>query len=264
MDLKLKNKTALVTGSTAGIGFAIAALLAEEGATVVINGRTEARVNAAIDKIKATNPDAKLIPVAADLSTTEGIASVTSQIKSVDILINNFGLYEMKAFNDITDQDWFDIFNTNVMSGVRLSRHYLPPMLKNNWGRIVFISSESALQIPTEMIHYGMSKTAQLAVSRGLAEMTAGTNVTVNAILPGPTDSEGVKTFVEQMAANKKVSSAEIEKEFFATARPSSIIKRFETPEEIANMVAFICSPLASGTNGAALRVEGGIVRSIV
>jgi NAD(P)-dependent dehydrogenase (short-subunit alcohol dehydrogenase family) len=210
MDLKLQNKTALVTGSTAGIGFAIASLLAKEGATVAINGRTQARVDAAIDSIKASHPSAKLIPLVADLGSAEGVATLTSQLTSLDILVNNFGVYAPKNFTDITDQDWFDIFNANVMSGVRLSRHYLPLMLKKNEGRIIFISSESAVQPPTEMIHYGLTKTAQLALSRGLAEMTAGTNVTVNTILPGPTESEGVKTFVEKMAADKHVSRKRI------------------------------------------------------
>jgi len=263
MDLQLKGKTALVTGSTAGIGFAIAQLLAEEGATVVINGRTETRVNQAIEKIKATNAAAQLIAAPFDLSNTRDIASLLQEIHSVDILVNNAGIYDAKPFVDISDEEWLHIFNVNVMSGIRLSRHYLVPMLKQNWGRIIFISSESGLQIPGEMVHYGMSKTAQLAVARGIAETTAGTNVTANAVLPGPTTSEGVIQFVESMGKEHHKTPAQIEQEFFATMRPSSLIRRFAAPQEVANMVAFLCSPLSSATNGAAVRVDGGVVRSI-
>ena len=263
MDFQLHNKTALVTGSTMGIGFSIASTLAQEGATVVINGRSEERVHQAIQKIKNHVPNAKLIAAPANLSNKDEVSRLIHQIPAVDILVNNVGIYEVKPFLDITDEEWLHIFDVNVMSGIRLSRHYLTPMLKQNWGRILFISSESGLQIPGEMVHYGMSKTAQLSVSRGIAEVTAGTNVTVNSVLPGPTSSEGVTQFVADLGTAQNKSTAQIEKEFFATVRPSSLIKRFAATEEVANMVAFLCSPLSSATNGAAIRVDGGIVRSI-
>jgi NAD(P)-dependent dehydrogenase (short-subunit alcohol dehydrogenase family) len=263
MDLKLNGKTALVTGSTAGIGFAIASLLAQEGARVIINGRTPQRVSEAINKIKSICPEANLLALSADLSTSDGVASLIHGIPSVDILVNNLGIYQVTPFCEISDDEWLLLFNTNVMSGVRLCRHYLPLMLKKNWGRIVFISSESALQIPAEMIHYGMTKTAQLAVARGLAEMTAGTEVTVNSVLPGPTSSEGVSQFIENVAKERQLNAAQIEKEFFSTVRPSSLLKRFITPEEVAALVVFVCSPLSAGINGAPLRVEGGVIRAI-
>lgn len=263
MDLKLDGKTALVTGSTTGIGFAIAQILAHEGAKVVINGRSENRVNQAIQQIIANNPEAKLIAAPADLSNKKEIAALIHQVPTVDILVNNAGIYDVKPFIDITDEEWLHTFDVNVMSGIRLSRHYLNYMLKQNWGRIIFISSESGLQIPGEMVHYGMSKTAQLAVARGIAETTAGTNITINSVLPGPTSSEGVTQFVKNLGKEQNKSPEQIEKEFFATMRPTSLIKRFTTPEEIANMVAFLCSPLSSATNGASIRVDGGVVRSI-
>lgn len=264
MDLQLKEKKALVTGSTAGIGFAIADVLAREGASVIVNGRTQARVEEAIEKIKKTTPDADVSGVAADVSTAEGVKIATDFAPDVEILINNMGIFEPVEFAQISDDDWFRFFEANVMSGVRLSRFYLPKMIAANRGRIIFVSSESAVNIPSEMIHYGMTKTAQIAVARGLAETTVGTNVTVNTILPGPTASEGVTTFVSQMAEQQKISSEEMEKQFFETARPSSLLKRFIDPVEIAEFTAFIASPLASATNGAALRVEGGLLRSIV
>jgi NAD(P)-dependent dehydrogenase (short-subunit alcohol dehydrogenase family) len=263
MDLQLQGKTALVTGSTAGIGLAIASLLAKEGATVVVNGRTADRVEQAVSRILKAAPSAKASGVDADVSSAEGVAKIVAAVPQVDILVNNAGIFEPKAFVEITDDDWLRFFQANVMSGVRLSRAYFPKMLKQNWGRIVFISSESALQTPAEMVHYGMTKTAQLAISRGLAELTAGTGVTVNSVLPGPTASEGVKTFVEQLASERGKSAKDFEKEFFTSGRPSSLLKRFEQPEEIANLVAFVCSPLASATNGAALRADGGVVKSI-
>lgn len=263
MDLQLSGKTALVTGSTAGIGHAIAATLLDEGAHVIVNGRTQARVDAAIAAFPAGSRS-RAIGLAADVSKAEGVAQAIESHPDVDILINNMGIFEPKPFGQITDADWFRFFEANVMSGVRLSRHHLPRMIEAGWGRIIFISSESAIQIPAEMIQYGMTKTAQLAISRGLAETTAGTGVTVNSVLPGPTKSEGVTTFVNQLAAHQKVETAVFEQEFFKTARPSSLLQRFETPEEIAAMVAFVASPLSSGTNGAALRVDGGVVRSIV
>lgn len=263
MDLKLQGKSALVSGSTAGIGFAVAQALAQEGVSTIINGRTSARVTQAIDKIQQSYPTAKVSGIVADLATKEGIEQLFQQVPHIDILINNLGIYELKTFFDITDEDWLNIFEVNVLSGVRLSRHYLPKLLEQNWGRIIFISSESALQTPVEMIHYGTTKTAQLAISRGLAEITAGTGVTVNSVLPGPTRSEGVEGFITQIGQDKGISAAEVEAEFFQTMRPTSLIKRFATNEEVAALVVYLSSPLASATNGAAVRVDGGVVRSI-
>lgn len=264
MDLKLTNKKALVTGSTAGIGFAIASLLAQEGASVVVNGRSQARVEDAVQRIRKEKKDAQVTGIAADLGTKEGVDLLTGRLTAVDILVNNLGIFEPKPFTEITDDDWRRFFEVNVLSGVRLSRFYLPKMMQNNWGRIVFISSESGLNIPVEMIHYGVTKTAQIALARGLAEMTVGTSVTVNSVLPGPTRSEGVETFLQDMAKAKGSDAAAVEKEFFRTVRPSSLLKRFATPEEVAALVVYVCSPVASATNGAALRVDGGVVRSIV
>ena len=264
MDLELTNKIVLVSGSTAGIGLAIASALAQEGATVIINGRSQERVSAAIEQIKKTNADAKLQGVAADLSTQVGADELFQQVPQVDILVNNLGIYEPKAFADISDDDWLKIIEVNVLSGVRLSRHYLPLMLEKNWGRIIFVSSESAINIPVEMIHYGVTKTAQVALARGLAELTVGSNVTVNSVLPGPTKSEGVESFVEGMATSQGIDPTQVEQEFFQNTRPSSLIKRFATPEEVAALVTFVASPLSSATNGAALRVDGGVVRSIL
>ncbi|MGB8028315.1 MAG: SDR family NAD(P)-dependent oxidoreductase [Terracidiphilus sp.] len=264
MDLQLRNKTALVTGSTAGIGFAIASLLTQEGAAVLMNGRSQRRVDEGIERIRQKQKDAHVTGVAADLGTREGIDKLTNAVPEIDILVNNLGIFEAKPFSEITDDEWLRFFEVNVMSGVRLSRFYLPGMLKRNWGRIVFISSESALNIPVEMIHYGVTKTAQISLSRGLAETTAGTNVTVNSVLAGPTLSEGVEGFLRQMATAKGSGMADVEKEVFRSLRPSSLLKRFASPEEVAAMAAYVCSPLASATNGAALRVEGGVVRSIM
>ena len=263
MDLQLNGKTALVTGSTAGIGHAIATALAGEDATVIVNGRTQARVDEAVKRIQTKHKHANVSGIAADLGTREGAAAVVRALPEVDILINNLGIFEPKAFVDITDEDWEHIFEINVLSGVRLSRQYLPVMLKKNWGRIVFISSESAVNIPAEMIHYGVTKTAQIALARGLAETAAGTGVTVNSVLPGPTLSEGVGTFLGSLAKQQGVSLQEFEKQFIETMRPSSVIQRIATPEEAASLVAYVCSPLASATTGAALRVDGGVVRSI-
>ena len=257
MDLQLKGKTALVTGSTAGIGLAIAQALAKEGASVIVNGRTEERVRAAVKTSGAAHG------IASDLATEAGARELIAKFGQVDILVNNLGIFEPKPFAEITDDDWRRFFEVNVLSGVRLSRHYIEGMKRENWGRIVFISSESALQIPPEMIHYGMTKTAQLAISRGLAETTAGTGVTVNAVLPGPTASEGVSEFVQQLAKGQGTDVASVEREFFRTARPTSLIQRFATADEVAVLVAFVCSPLAAAINGAALRVDGGVVRSI-
>src|SRR5579864_9612311 len=257
MNLQLDGKTALVTGSTAGIGLAIATALAKEGAVVIVNGRTQERVDEAVRNSGAA------YGIAADLGAEAGAHAVSARFPSVDILVNNLGIFEPKPFEQISDDDWRRFFEVNVMSGVRLSRHYIGAMRKNNWGRIVFISSESGLQIPAEMIHYGMTKTAQLAVARGLAETTAGTAVTVNAVLPGPTASEGVVQFVDKLAKDQGTDRESFEREFFRSARPSSIIQRFATPEEVAVAVAFVCSPLAAAINGTALRVDGGVVRSI-
>ncbi|HZS17822.1 MAG TPA: SDR family NAD(P)-dependent oxidoreductase [Candidatus Udaeobacter sp.] len=262
MDLHLRDKLALVSGSTAGIGFAIAKGLAAEGARVIVNGRTENRVNAAIDRIQRDHAGAKLEGVAADLGAAEGVAQVIRRFPDVEVLVNNLGIFEPKPFDQISDAEWLRFFEVNVMSGVRLSRAYLPSMTKRNWGRIVFISSESGVQIPVEMIHYGVTKTAQIAVARGIAETCAGTGVTCNAVLPGPTASEGVNDFVESLASQGGQSREQVEKEFFEKARPTSLLKRFATPDEVAAMVVFICSPLSVATNGAAVRVDGGVVRS--
>jgi NAD(P)-dependent dehydrogenase (short-subunit alcohol dehydrogenase family) len=263
MDLQLAKKRTLVSGSTAGIGLAIADALAREGAEVVVNGRTERRVQQACEQIRSRTAGARLLELAADLGTAAGISLAIERFPDVDILVNNLGIFEPKAFEEITDADWFRFFEVNVMSGVRLSRHHLPRMKQRGQGRIIFISSESGLQIPSEMIHYGMTKTAQLAIARGMAETTTGTDVTVNSVLPGPTASEGATEFVGRLAASRQQSAAEFEKDFFATARPTSILKRFERPEEIADVVAFVASPLSSAINGAAIRADGGVVRSI-
>jgi hypothetical protein len=264
MDLQLENKLAFVSGSTAGIGHAIARSLAQEGASVIINGRTQERVDEAIAAIKNEGVSGKLQGVAADLGTAEGVAQVVEQFPQVDILVNNLGIFEMKPFEEISDADWMKFFKINVMSGVRLSRAYLPGMREQNWGRIIFISSESGLNIPEEMIHYGMTKTAQLAISRGLAEITAGTNITVNSVLGGPTKSEGVYDFLQQMARENHTDIEAIEENFFQTARPTSLIQRFATPQEVANLVTYVASPLSSATTGASLRVDGGVVQTIV
>jgi len=257
MNLQLEGKTALVTGSTAGIGLAIATSLAKEGVRVVVNGRTQQRIDAAMKQSGASEG------MAADLGTEAGAQLLIARLPEVDILVNNLGIFEPKPFDQISDDDWRRFFEVNVLSGVRLSRHYITAMRQRNWGRIVFISSESGLQIPAEMIHYGMTKTAQLAVSRGLAETTAGTAITVNAVLPGPTASEGVEVFVDRMAKQQGADRASIEKEFFRSVRPSSLLKRFATPEEVADVVTFVCSPLAAAINGSAVRVDGGVVKSI-
>ncbi|MEX8549260.1 MAG: SDR family NAD(P)-dependent oxidoreductase [Mucilaginibacter sp.] len=264
MDFQLKDKTALVTGSTAGIGYAIAKTLAQEGVHVYLNGRTIERVNEAVKKLENETGSANIKGVAADFSKTEEVENLIAAIPAVDILVNNVGIFEPKPFDEIADEDWLQFFEVNVMSGIRLSRAYLKKMLDKNWGRIIFISSESAINIPEEMIHYGMTKTAQLSISRGLAELTKHTNVTVNSVLPGPTLSEGVGGFIEGLATKQNKSIEQVEDDFFKEMRPSSILQRFISPQEIANMVCYIASPLAAGTNGSAIRVDGGVVKSII
>jgi len=263
MKIDLKGKTALVTGSTSGIGHAIARSLAAAGAEVVVNGRSQGKVDAAVAAIASAVPGGKLRGVAADVSTAAGCEALVAAQPDVDILINNAGIFEPKGFFDIPDADWSRFFEVNVMSGVRLSRAYFSGMLKRNWGRIVFISSESALNIPREMIHYGMTKASQLAVSRGLAEMTRGTAVTVNSVLPGPTMSEGVETFVKDLAKQSGQSVEEAAAQFVKQHRPTSLLQRFATVEEIANLVVYVSSKESSATNGASLRVEGGIIQTI-
>ena len=261
MDMQLKNHLALVSGSTAGIGHAIAAALAREGARVIVNGRTQAAVDSAVAAIKSgTGTDA--LGFAGDLSTAEAAEALVREHPNIEILVNNLGIFEPKAFEEIPDADWMRFFDVNVLSGVRLARLCLPAMKRADWGRIIFISSESGVQIPSEMIHYGVTKTAQLAVSRGLAEAVGGTGITVNCILPGPTKSRGVGDFVEVLAREEGKSFSEFEKDFFAKVRPTSLIKRFALPEEVASLVVYIASPLASATTGAALRVDGGVVKS--
>ena len=263
MDLQLKGKLALVSGSTAGIGLAIGSSLAGEGATVIINGRSGRRVDDAIATIRQKHPQAELEAYAGDLSKADTVQRVAGRFSDVDILVNNLGVYEPKPFEAISDQDWQAIIETNFMSGVRLSRYYLLRMKAMNWGRIIFISSESAINIPVEMIHYGVTKTMQLALARGLAETTAGTGVTVNSVLAGPTRSEGVEQFLDQIAQSRGIEQSVVEKEFFETVRSGSLLKRFASTDEVASLVTFIASPLSAATNGAALRVDGGVIHSI-
>ncbi|WP_316190862.1 SDR family oxidoreductase [Bradyrhizobium sp. SZCCHNS2096] len=263
MKIDLSGKTALVTGSTAGIGFAIAKGLAGSGAEVVLNGRSRDRVDAAVAKLKAAHSDAKVRGVAGDVATVAGCNEIVTALPKVDILVNNAGIFEPKDFFETPDEDWSRFFEVNVMSGVRMARAYMQGMLKRNWGRVIFISSESALNIPTEMVHYGMTKTAQLAISRGLAKLTRGTGVTVNAVLPGPTMSEGVESFVKDPARQNGQSEDEAASSFVKQHRPGSLLQRFAGVDEVANMVVYAASKEASATNGAALRVEGGIIDTI-
>lgn len=264
MDLQLHNKTAFISGSTAGIGLAIAEALLKENATVIINGRKENQVEEVVKALQQAFPNGKVSGIAADFGKKEEVDTLIKKLPPIDILINNVGIFEPKAFAEIPDEDWYQFFEVNVMSGVRLSRHVFPKLLQQNWGRIIFVSSESAVFIPDEMIHYGMTKTAQLAIARGLAELTKGTNVTVNSVLPGPTKSRGVGDFVNNLASQENVSFDEMQSRFFQNFRPTSLLQRFATTEEVANMVAYVASPLASATNGAALRVEGGLIKSIL
>jgi len=263
MIIDLKGRKAVVTGSTAGIGLAIAEGLARAGAAVVINGRTEARVAAALEALRSTFPTADITGIAADLATEQGTFVFTEQAPDADILINNVGTAKFKSFYELTDADWREMFELNVMTGVRMTRHYLPAMTTRRWGRVVFISSEAALAVPKEMIEYGMTKAAQLAVSRGVAETLAGTGVTVNAILPGPTRSEILGNLMQAQADAAGTTLAQAEQIFLTTQRPTSLLQRFATTKEVANMVVYICSEQASATTGAALRVDGGVLRQI-
>jgi NAD(P)-dependent dehydrogenase (short-subunit alcohol dehydrogenase family) len=262
MDLKLANKKAFISGSTQGIGYAIARKLLKEGTSVILNGRTPEKVNIAVNALKQEFGD-KVTGIAADFSKKEEVQKLIDKIPSVDILINNLGIFEPRPFTEISDEEWLKIFEVNVLSGVRLSRHYLPKMLEKNWGRVIFISSESAINTPEEMIHYGATKTMQLAISRGMAELTKGSEVTVNTVLPGPTRSEGIEDFIGKLADDNGSTPEEVEKEFFKTARPTSLLQRFATVEEVAAMVVYLSSPLASATNGAAVKADGGVVKSI-
>jgi NAD(P)-dependent dehydrogenase (short-subunit alcohol dehydrogenase family) len=263
MKIELKGRKAIVTGSTAGIGRAIAEGLARAGASVIVNGRGEQRVAEALRELRAVLPGADFTGVAADLSTAEGSAALVAQAPDADILVNNVGTAHLNGFFDQHDSEWIDLFQLNVMSGVRAARHYVPAMVKRGWGRVVFISSESAIMIPKEMIDYGMTKTAQLAVSRGLAELVGGTGVTVNAVLPGPTRSEILSNWMKATADEQGITQEQAEQNFLKTMRPTTLINRFTTTEEIANMVVYVCSEQASGTSGAALRVDGGVIRAI-
>lgn len=260
MDLQLKGKLALISGSTKGIGLAIATSLAREGARVIVNGRSNSSVTEAKTQILSEVNEAEIECFSGDLATPQAADSLGKTFPEIDILVNNLGIFEPKPFDQIPDEDWLRFFDVNVLSGVRLSRMYFPKMKERGWGRVVFISSESGVQIPSEMIHYGMTKTAQLAVSRGLAELCAGTGVTVNSVLPGPTRSAGVDEFVSKLSGGKPFDA--FEKEFFESIRPTSLLKRFATTEEVAHLVTYVCSPLSSATNGAALRVDGGVIRS--
>lgn len=263
MDLQLKNKKVLVSGSTAGIGFSIARTFANEGAIVYLNGRDETKVENAKQQIITETKNEQVFGITADLSTKDGFEKLVKELTEIDVLVNNLGLFEPVNFFDSKDEDWTKLFDINVMSGIRLTRHFMPKMLEKNWGRVVFISSESALQIPTEMIHYGLSKTAQLSLTNGLAQLTKGTGVTVNAILPGPTFSQGAERFFGELAVQRNVSIKEVEHQYFSETRPLSLLQRFITPEEVATTVAFVSSPLAAATNGASIRVDGGILKGL-
>jgi NAD(P)-dependent dehydrogenase (short-subunit alcohol dehydrogenase family) len=258
MDLQLKGKTAIVTGATAGIGLAIARVLSEEGVEITIPGRSNRKLKEALSTLPGI-----VHGIEADLGTAEGAAKLIQQVPETDILVNNLGIYAPKEFSQISDEEWLRVFEINVLSGIRLARQYFPAMLKRNWGRVIFISSESGIMTPSEMVHYGMTKTAQLAISRGLAEQTKGTKVTVNTVLPGPTRSEGIVEFLKGLASTPNATPEQAEKEFFEKYRSSSLLQRLIEDREVANLVCFVASPLSSATNGAALRVEGGILQSI-
>lgn len=262
MDLQLQDKTAFISGSTKGIGFAIAKRFVLEGANVIINGRDDASIAEAITKLQKVSNEVRITGIAADFSKVAEVDQLLKELPPIDILINNVGIFEPKPFAEIPDADWFRFFEINVMSGVRMSRALFPKMLEKNWGRIIFIASESGVVIPSEMIHYGMTKSAQIAIARGMAELTKGTQVTVNTVMPGPTRSEGVETFIGDMARSKDISFDQMEDEFFASARPTSLLQRFISVDEIANTVVYYSSPLAAATNGASIRAEGGLVHS--
>jgi len=263
MDLKLKDKIAFISGSTAGIGLATAKRFLAEGAQVVINGRTQEAVDKIVSELSSSYTNAKVSGIAADFSKSEEVKALIAALPEIDILINNVAIFEPKAFAEIPDEDWISFFEVNVMSGIRLSRHLFPKMIAKNWGRIIFISSESAVFIPGEMVHYGMTKTAQVAVSRGLAELTKGTGVTVNSILPGPTRSRGLDGFLDDLSKSGQQSKSEIESDFFKNVRPTSLLQRFASVEEIADTVVYFSSPLGAATNGAAIHVDGGVIRSV-
>lgn len=263
MNLELNNKRVFISGSTSGIGYATAKQLLEEGAEVIINGRTQESVNKAVTSLKAEVNEGKVSGISADFSNVESVNKLIEELGKVDVLINNVGIYEPSDFVETSDADWYRFFDVNVMSGIRLARAVFPAMLKQDWGRIIFITSESASNIPDEMIHYGTTKAAIHAVSRGLAELTKNTNVTVNTIMPGPTSSEGVEAFFNKLATEQNTNYASVEKDFFKNMRPSSLIQRFAKPEEVANLITYVSSPLSSATNGAALRVDGGVVKTI-
>ena len=263
MIIDFAGRTAIVTGSTAGIGRATAEGLARAGASVVISGRGNERVNKAVEEMQQAFPSIRVSGIAADLATAEGSEAFVAQAPDADILVNNVGTAFLRDFVDIADDDWLSLFQLNVMSGVRMTRHYLPRMVKQGWGRVVFVSSESAVNIPKEMIDYGMTKTAQLAISRGLAESVAGTGVTVNAVLPGPTRSEILGNWMAAQAEADGTTQEEAEQGFLEASRPTSLIKRFATTDEIANMIVYLCSEQSSATTGAALRVDGGVVRFV-
>lgn len=263
MDLKLEQKKALVTGSTAGIGLGIAKRLAKEGAEVIINGRKQKDIDTVVDEIIDETDNNNVSGIAADFSEKEDVDKVINEIPDLDILVNNVGIFKNVEFEDISDEEWFKMFDVNVMSAVRLSRHYFPKMMEKNSGRIIFISSESALNIPTEMIHYGMTKTALLSISRGLAQLSKGSKVTVNSVLPGPTWTRGVENMMKEQSEKTGKDVDTLEEEFFDNARPTSLIQRFADVDEVATLVAYVASPLASAVNGTAQRVEGGIVNNI-
>jgi NAD(P)-dependent dehydrogenase (short-subunit alcohol dehydrogenase family) len=263
MDLQLKGKHVFVSGSSAGIGFAIAKRFAMEGAIVQLNGRGPGKVTEAINRIRKEVPNAQVTGIVGDLATSEGLQAVINSVSQIDILINNLGIFEPVNFFDSTDADWLKLFDINVMSGIRLTRHYMPGMIERNSGRVIFISSESALQIPTEMIHYGLSKTAQLSITNGLAQLTKGSGVTVNSVLPGPTFSEGVERFIGDLALQRNTTRKEVEQQYFTETRPLSLLQRFISPDEVAATVAFVSSPLAAATNGGAIRVDGGILKGL-
>ena len=264
MTLDLSGKKAVVSGSTAGIGFAIARGLAQARAHVVVNGRTDERVREAIEDLKRAIPSAIMTGVTADLGTAEGAAKLAREAGAVDILVNSVGLSPQKDFNELTDEDWTSLFQINVMSAVRLTQRLLPAMVERKWGRVVFLSSESALNVTSDMIPYGMTKLALLGISRGVAESVPASGVTVNAVIPGPTTSEALTKLLSPEAEKSGKTLDEVEQEWLKENRPTSLLRRFSSPEEIANMVVYVCSPQASATTGAALRVDGGVVRSVL